>query len=318
MFMKRRHIFLLGALTIGAAFTSCKKEGCTDPTASNYNAEADKDDNSCTYPSATTKQLTLNITGLEDLGANHKYETWIIVNGSPVSIGTFDVDASGAMSTTTFTGSASDIDDASMFVLSIEPFPDTDPNPSDVKILGGAFNGNTADLVVSHAAALGSDFSSAAGDYIIATPTTNSTTDDLSGVWFFNPGAATPEMMLPTLPAGWEYEGWAVIGGTPVSTGKFTDPAMADDAATFSGTDNAGPSYPGEDFIMNAPAGLSFPTDLSGQTMVISIEPVPDNSPAPFLLKPLVGTVPATASAMTPYTFGNNAAATNPTGTATR
>jgi hypothetical protein len=29
---------------------SCKKEGCTDATATNYNSEAKKDDGSCTYP----------------------------------------------------------------------------------------------------------------------------------------------------------------------------------------------------------------------------------------------------------------------------
>ncbi|MBI3134391.1 MAG: DUF4856 domain-containing protein [Bacteroidetes bacterium] len=37
-------------LTIGSlAFTSCKKEGCTDSTALNYNSEAKKDDGTCTY-----------------------------------------------------------------------------------------------------------------------------------------------------------------------------------------------------------------------------------------------------------------------------
>jgi len=36
----------IGALTL----TSCKKEGCTDNDALNYDSEADKDDGSCTYP----------------------------------------------------------------------------------------------------------------------------------------------------------------------------------------------------------------------------------------------------------------------------
>ncbi|MGM0480013.1 MAG: hypothetical protein ACQERC_12400 [Bacteroidota bacterium] len=34
--------------------TSCKKEGCTDPLAINYNAEADKGDGSCQYPEEET------------------------------------------------------------------------------------------------------------------------------------------------------------------------------------------------------------------------------------------------------------------------
>jgi len=108
-----------------------------------------------------------------------------------------------------------------------------------------------------------------------------------------------------------------VIGGTPVSTGTFTSVSGNDDGAAYSGT-MGGPSYPGEDFIQNAPAGLSFPTDLSGTTIVISIEPSPDNSAAPFLLKPLVAQVDAAATDHTPYTMNNNAAATNPTGTATK
>lgn len=35
------------------ALNSCKKEGCTDPTAINYNMAATKDDGSCEYPSPT-------------------------------------------------------------------------------------------------------------------------------------------------------------------------------------------------------------------------------------------------------------------------
>jgi len=69
---------------------------------------------------------------------------------------------------------------------------------------------------------------------------------------------------------------------------------------------------------MAAPAGLTFPTDLSGQKVVISVEPDPDNSPNPFLLKPLVAMIPATAMEHTSLSMGNNAAASNPGGSVTR
>ena len=36
-------------LVAGLGFASCKKKGCTDPTADNYSEEAKKEDNSCTY-----------------------------------------------------------------------------------------------------------------------------------------------------------------------------------------------------------------------------------------------------------------------------
>ncbi|WP_370478117.1 hypothetical protein [Tamlana flava] len=41
---------------------------------------------------------------------------------------------------------------------------------------------------------------------------------------------------------------------------------------------------------------MSFPTDLRGATVVISVEPDPDNSPAPFTLKPLAHMVHASAT----------------------
>ena len=45
-----------------------------------------------------TSNLTLNITGLQNLGSDYAYEGWIMVDGSPVSAGIFSVDAAGNMS----------------------------------------------------------------------------------------------------------------------------------------------------------------------------------------------------------------------------
>lgn len=40
---------LIGVAVLSLAAVSCKKEGCTDENATNYNADAKKDDGSCTY-----------------------------------------------------------------------------------------------------------------------------------------------------------------------------------------------------------------------------------------------------------------------------
>ena len=271
--------------------------------------------------------LTLNLSGLDNLGSEYTYEGWLVVDGSPVSTGTFEVSDAGALSQTTFSVSRSDLEEATTFVLSIEPVPDADPAPSDVKILGGDFSGASASVSISHAAALGTSFTGVSGGYIIATPTTAATDDDEAGVWFLDNTGATMAAGLTNLPdlsglAGWTYEGWAVIDGTPVSTGTFNTADGADDNAAssaFKGDDGNGPAYPGEDFIQNAPSGLTFPADLTatGTMIVISIEPVPDNSANPFTLKPLAGSSEG-VSLGTFTTMDNIAASTYPSGTVSR
>lgn len=261
--------------------------------------------------------LDLNISGLENLGPDYQYEGWIIVDGNPVTTGTFSVNDQGELSESSFDVDEGDLADASTFVLTIEPNPDNDPAPSAVHILAGDFSMDDASLTIDHGAALATDFSNAAGEYILATPTNGMDSDEKSGIWFLDnsSGSPVPALVLDALPEGWVYEGWAVVDGTPVTTGTFSDPTAADDAAPYSGM-MAAPPLPGEDFLENAPAGLSFPVDLSGGMAVISVEPVPDNSPAPFLLKPLVGMIPADAEDHTVYGMGQNLAF--PTGTASR
>ena len=249
----------------------------------------------------------LNIAGLEDLGSDHTYEGWLIVEGAAITTGSFTVDANGNLSQNSFTVAAEDLELASTFVLTIEPSPDNDPAPSSIHILAGDFTGNTANLSIDHPAALNTDFSNSMGTYLLATPSSSEENDENSGLWFLDPSSGAPMagLTLPELPEGWIYEGWAVIDGTPVTTGTFSAVDMADNAAPFSGSLDT-PPFPGEDFLNNAPAGLSFPTDLTGGAAVISVEPVPDNSAAPFTLKPLVGMIEQGAAVHTPYSMGQN------------
>jgi hypothetical protein len=240
---------------------------------------------------AAPSQLKLNLTGLENLGANFKYEGWIVVNGAPVTTGTFTVNDAGVLSKTSFDVDATTLANATKFVLSIEPAVDTDSAPSNTKYLVGDFSGNSATV---NSGIVG-DFATATGKYLIASPSSMSMMDPFAGVWFINGANGSAGLSLPTLESGWKYEGWVVKNGTVLSTGKFSNPAIADESGAYSGT-LASPPFPGEDFIVNAPTGVTFPWDLSSSTLVISVEPVPDNSSMPFTLKPLSHNVSATPS----------------------
>ena len=278
--MKKKMI--LAVLALGIFASSCSND----------------DDNT----NSVNSNLTLNLDGLEALGNDFVYEGWIIVNGSPVSTGTF----SSVDFPQTFSVNSEQLDLATTFVLSIEPAVDSDPLPAATKILAGDFSGALASVDSNGIVA---DFGTSTGSYILATPTDADDTNEESGVWFLDnsSGNAVAGLDLPTLTEGWKYEGWAVLDGTPISTGTFTDPTLADDNATtsvFKGDAGNGPGFPGEDYLQNAPTGITFPTDLRGATIVISVEPSPDNSPTPFTLKPLAHAVPSDAAVHTNISMG--------------
>ncbi len=252
-----------------------------------------------------TGNLSLSFDGLEALGDGYAYEGWLIVDGSPVSTGIFTVDASGTLSQSSFEIETDLLESASSFVLSIEPAPDNDPAPAATKLLVGDFASGSATLGTG----IVGDFANTAGSFFLRTPTDESgdnNGNDENGVWFGIPGAPpTAGFALPELPEGWAYEGWVVGENGPLTTGTFTSFDAADDAAPYSGIAQSGPPVPGEDFFLNAPDGETFPLDIRGRTVVISVEPVPDDSPLPFVLKPLVGTA-GNETAPETYSFGQN------------
>lgn len=258
-------------------------------------AACSDDNEATTTPPSSEGNLTLNLSGLEQLGSDFVYEGWIIVDGAPVSTGTF----TSVTFPQSFEVDQTMLDNATQFVLSIEPAVDPDPAPAPTKLLAGDFDGNSANLVVAPVTTDASDFSNIGGTFFLRTPTdeldrTMNNGNDQYGIWFGVPGMPpTAGLNLPELAPGWVYEGWVVVEGSgPISTGTFTEFDKTDSSNPFSGTDyNMGPPIPGEDFFNNAPAGFTFPLDLRGRTAVISIEPSPDDSPAPFAIKPLLGSI---------------------------
>lgn len=244
------------------------------------------DSNSSTS-GATTPGVNVTLSGLENLGADYVYEGWIMVNGSPKSSGRFSINDAGALSQSTFSLSSDDAAKATAFILTIEPAKNDPPAASNIHVLAGDINAQGfAKLETKHPAALNTDFATASGAYILATPSTASiTTDEDQGIWWLTPTGPSAGLKLPTLPAGWVYEGWVVDTSSPspqpVSTGTFTNASGADsDKGGATAGPDATPPFPGQDFINPS-------RKLPGMLAVISIEPSPDNSPAPFALKPL-------------------------------
>ncbi len=76
--MKTKNLLLITAFTfgVGSMFTSCKKDkkGCTDPTATNYDASAKQDDGSCI--AATTTTAPSNQVVIKDNGTGTGTTTW--------------------------------------------------------------------------------------------------------------------------------------------------------------------------------------------------------------------------------------------------
>jgi hypothetical protein len=268
----------------------------------------DMDDDGDMDEGMSETTITYDVSALAPLDEGN-YEGWAITDGEKISTGTM---SPGSDVQTTADVPAGEID---KIAVTIEPEPDESEKPSGVVVLVGAVDGHSVDLEFPV------DLGDAGGSYILATPTNGGESQETSGIWFLDPAGPAATLDLPTLPDGWVYEGWAVTQGTPLTSGRFSDPSGADDFDGFSG-EMDGPPFPGEDYLQNAPSGVDFPPELAdgGSKVVVSVEPDIDGTDptggAPFSIKPLVGAVPADAADHTRYDLQQNLD-TVPTGTAT-
>jgi hypothetical protein len=266
-------------------------------------------------------KMVLSCQGLEDLGANYVYQGWLVHGDEMLSIGTFTVDAEGALSSSEFEMPEEDLWAAEGLVITIEPADDDDPGPSRTRYLAGDFGvtgaiSDDAQLSPEHPQALGDDFSKVFGSYVLETPTTVDQIDDyVNGIWFGIPGAPPHWgvlLSLRLLPEGWQYEGWVVRADSAISTGKFRFVSSADsDGAGPAAGPDAVPEYPGQDFIDPA---MSLP----GCDVMITIEPEPDNDPKPFTMVVLADSVIVDQGYFHIAGMENRTAETFPAGSASR
>ncbi len=243
--------------------------------------------------------ISFTTEGWPELANGAHYEGWLVVDGAPLSTGRFNVIGGVVLDLdgNTVDEFALDFDpaEATTVVVTIEPANDEDSAPSDTHFLAGDASDGGAILELGHPAALGTGFEQSSGEFVLATPTDGDrVNDEFSGVWFLTFPGPKPGLDLPGLPEGWVYEGWTLIEGIPVTTGTFRDVDRSDNEAPYSGTVRT-PNFPGEDFLDNAPVGLTFPTNLQGATVVISVEPLTEDNPLPFAIKPLSGPIPLDA-----------------------
>jgi hypothetical protein len=286
-------------------------------------------------PSERVSKIDLQIAGLNAPGDSAHYEAWLKwlnkTNTGDVEIfenlGTMTND--NGMYVISEDINQGYIQGGLSVVVSVET--DTASQPGPYRIIGADLQANYGFFSIGSNEVLDFDFKIATGYYFLDTPSENPPSQNPnSGIWFAKldttikavldslgnvidydttiaiiQGLDLQDLTLPEIPSGWNYEGWVIFGSDTLSTGIFRKPTGADLGSDYNGP-RPGYAFPGGDFIRNAPAGLTFPTDLSGREVLITLTPgYPSKANKPFSLTVFRTTVPANAQAMKTYGFDN-------------
>lgn len=269
-------------------------------------------------------QMKLDVNELPPLAGSNNYRAWAVLPTRFLGSDVFNfsetgqyISPTGQFVSNTFTF-GDDISEATKVLVSIENKDGSDDVPSSTIVLAGDIVNFEADLTVSHPDALGAGLDGASGVFSLLTPSDADDTNETAGIWFVesvSPGNWTTGLSLPTLPEGWLFEGWAEVGDTVLSTGRFDSAEGADmDSPYMTDLVSEFIDYPGEEFVMQPPAGVTFPPDFTNARVFVTVEPDPDSEPRPFGIEILSGTVSGTPEPLTNYQLQGGLVA--PTGSA--
>jgi hypothetical protein len=228
---------------------------------------------------SSVREMEISFTGLPQLPDTLEYVSWL---AGPEGSFFYRVEkftpVNGSFSKLYTDIKAGAIVGMQYLVLSIEKKGLHDTvltKPSDVPILAGYLNGNQGEIKFSEDNSM-PRFESVKGNYMLATPSDTDPLNETSGIWFVDKDSAgnmIAGLTLPALPKGWFYQGWIEKDGRKFVTGHFQDIEDFDLDAPYSDTTATVYEFPGEDFLLNPPDGVTFPLDLQGAKVYITLQP---------------------------------------------
>lgn len=255
-------------------------------------------------------RMTLDVDGLVPLQDGFRYQVWAMVDNTPVGSTVFNVNENGQFVNSlgqivsrTLSMSAN-VAHATTVMVTINGKTDSGTVPSNRVLMAGDVSNERVTLSVDHPLALGAELGGPfTGAFQLATPSDTNPNNESEGLWFGTGQGAQlqPTLDLPELPSEWIYEGWVSLSdGTLLSTGKFTRGDQFDESNPHGFPEV--PFVPGEDFLLDPPTGVTFPLDFSGANVFVSVEMASDDDQsAPFAIRLLSGSVPASPQPRTPY-----------------
>jgi hypothetical protein len=227
--------------------------------------------------SSGRQNLQLSFAGLPSLGDGHYYEGWAVVDGDAWSTGKFDVAANGELIDLDGNviedgvyGAGIDISEATMVAITIHP-PVDDRGPAAPHILGGAVADLESALTIDSNHALGTDFATARGVYLM------------------DGEDSTLTFRMPVLIAGFEYEAWSVADDVATSLGRFGGADLAHDDG---GHDDNAQVAVVDDLTHEL---VVTDIELRGSRLMVTVEPQDDNDAGPFGIRVLEGRVAVAA-----------------------
>ncbi len=257
----------------------------------------------------STGTADFSVTGLPVLTTNYTYQTWLLVGGSYVSVGTFNMDNSGNPTETEFTDINNlDLANATGVAITVE-FTGTGSkySPSDLVILAGDFSDDTATLLTTDIRTIyASDLKA---DYIVDAPTAlkaEKSDTGQNGIWFSTVYDQTEETAGLVLPYNQNdenkatsnllYQGWLYAPSTeddeddiPLNMGTFTVADSPDNSNSYKGTNSDfTPVLPGNDFISVSGKNVDSPIEVLEKRIIITVKPneetTADSEPFSFVL----------------------------------
>jgi hypothetical protein len=288
------------------------------------------------------KNITFSQTGLKPLNQQSEgvYEAWISLSTSLdhgddayISVGRFNISSTGGLlDTSGGTGSLNlnsipDVNATEDAIITIELPGDNDTIPGTrvlggAKVIEGGFVVFNMTMDYSEVLPISNQFSSASAQYLLASPTEQFASFNLThGIWFtLDTNGSAPGLTLPSLPdtAEWTYQAWVVDNRDSVNRiyniGRFTKSNDKDDNQQCEANPPAQTwLLPGHDWIQTNCPGGGIPDidnlNNSNFKVMITLEPKFETGglSKPFFIRLFYGNLLVTGP------FGSTATAPNTT-----